>query len=383
MNMSINFEILKQVGGNLSAEEEVLLQEWLAESEDHRKLYENIRKSSSYNLSEEQLNVYREAYLNKLNRTEKRRQLTRRIQLLSGAAAAVAVLLWIGSLFIEPSKNNFTADVKYNDRDILLTTSTGEIMEWEKIDSDTLIIDGIAVAKQDYALSYPSVNQNEEIGTLALNRLYVPRGKEFQLELSDGTKVWLNSDTELQFPVSFSGKERRLSLKGEAYFDVAKNEASPFIVSIEGAEIKVFGTQFNVNTRKMEKQSATLIEGSISIKPDGGLEKILHPGETAEINRLTDELKVLHTDTRTYTAWRYKGYLFENETIENILNELALWYDVDIVYEDEQVKKERFSGWLQRKESILAILQPIEKTNYVHFSLERNKIIVKQHINSD
>jgi ferric-dicitrate binding protein FerR (iron transport regulator) len=203
------------------------------------------------------------------------------------------------------------------------------------------------------------------------------------LELSDGTKVWLNSDTELQFPAQFSGNERRLTLKGEAYLDVAKNNEIPFILSIEGAEIKVFGTQFNVNTRKTEKQSATLVEGSISITQESGQEKILHPGETAEINRLTGEMKVMVTDTRLYTAWRYKGFLFENETIENVLEELALWYDVEIVYEDELVKKERFSGWLQRKDAIMSILLPIERTTYLHFSPEQNKVIVKQNNNSN
>ncbi|GHT62148.1 iron dicitrate transporter FecR [Bacteroidia bacterium] len=381
--MFINFEIIKHIGRILSKEEEILLQKWLAESEEHRKLYENIKNSSLYNLSEEQLNVWREEYINKLNRLGKRRRMIRRIQIFSGAAAAIAILLWTSSLFLAPPENNLTTDVKRNDRDILLTSSTGEIVEWDKIKSDTLYIDGVAVAKQAYALSYPSMKQEDEAADVALNRLYVPRGKEFQLELSDGTKVWLNSDTELQFSVLFSGKERRITLKGEAYFDVARDETTPFIVSIEGAEIKVLGTQFNVNTRNMEKQSATLITGSISITQEGQAEKILHPGETAEINRLTDEMKILYTDTRVYTAWRYKGYLFENESLENVLEELALWYDVEIVYEDEQMKQERFSGWLQRKDDVMSILRPIEKTNYVYFSIERNKIIVKRHINSD
>ncbi|MDR0845227.1 MAG: FecR domain-containing protein, partial [Tannerella sp.] len=350
--MVIDFEIIKHTGRELSVEEENLLREWLAESEEHRRLYENIQNSAFYSLSDEQLNVWRDEYVNKLNRLGRRRRMIRRIQYFSGAAAAIALFLWIGSLFIEEPEKNLTADVKRNDREILLTSSTGEIVEWDKIESDTLYIDGVTVAKQDFALSYPSAKQEDEkIAEVALNHLYVPRGKEFQLELSDGTKVWLNSDTELQFPVAFSGTERRLSLKGEAYFDVAKDETTPFIVSIEGAEIRVLGTQFNVNTRKMEKQSATLIIGSISITQEGGQEKILHPGETAELNRLTDEMKVLQVDTRTYTAWRYKGYLFENETIENILDKLALWYDVEIVYEDEPVKHERFSGWLQRTES--------------------------------
>jgi ferric-dicitrate binding protein FerR (iron transport regulator) len=386
--MIIDLEIIKNTNGDLSDEEEALLQEWLAESETHRQLYEKIHTDSPYYLPEKQFNTWREDYNTKLSQLEKKRKKIVRIWIASGIAASVAIILGIQFLFSTPAEDKRVAqDIvsNPNKQDILLTTASGEVLEWENIEaSDTLYIDGIATTKQAYALSYipakqqdVSAKEEEEV----INRIYVPRGKEFQLELSDGTKVWLNSDTELQFPALFVGKERRLTLKGEAYFDVAKNEEMPFVLSIEGAEIKVFGTQFNVNTRKIEKQSTTLIEGSISITQDGEPEKILHPGETAEINLLSGEMKVLNADTRIYTAWRYKGYLFENESLENVLEELALWYDVEIVYEDEQVKKERFSGWLQRKDEIMSILRPIEKTSYLHFRLEQNKVIVKQSTN--
>jgi len=189
--------------------------------------------------------------------------------------------------------------------------------------------------------------------------------------------VWLNSDSRFTYPVTFTGKYREVQLDGEAYFQVSRNEARPFRVHTQGMDVVVLGTEFNVNTRRPEQVQTTLVKGKVGVETVSEKPVLLQPGEMASTNVLTGRTRKEQVDVERFVAWRYGAYCFEDATMEKILTELGLWYDVEIEYRNEQLRRERFSGYLLRGESITSILHKIEQTTYVHFTVAGNRIIVK------
>lgn len=174
------------------------------------------------------------------------------------------------------------------------------------------------------------------------------------------------------------GKERRVWLEGEAYFEVTKDAAKPFIVEVNGMEIKVYGTQFNVNTRRDDQMQTTLVEGSVSVKPKGLAEVRLKPNQQAVFNKLVGRVTVREVDVLSYVAWQRGNYYFENKSIGEILDELSLWYDIQVFFMNNEVSNERFSGYLPRYEEIDELLSLIEKTSHVRFEIKGRVIVVRK-----
>ena len=172
--------------------------------------------------------------------------------------------------------------------------------------------------------------------------------------------------------MKFVGKERRVWLEGEAYFEVTKDAAKPFIVEVNGMEIKVYGTQFNVNTRRDDQMQTTLVEGSVSVKPKGLAEVRL------VFNKLVGRVTVREVDVLSYVAWQRGNYYFENKSIGEILDELSLWYDIQVFFMNNEVSNERFSGYLPRYEEIDELLSLIEKTSHVRFEIKGRVIVVRK-----
>ena len=160
------------------------------------------------------------------------------------------------------------------------------------------------------------------------------------------------------------------------YFEVTHHENKPFIVHTAGMKVKVLGTEFNMNTRNTAGIQTTLVKGKVVVEGEHFTAVVLNPGELATADIKTGKVDIVPVNVRKYIAWRYGEYFFEEATMEEILNELSLWYDVEIVYRQEQLRKEKFSGCLRRSESIVSLLNKIEQTTYVHFSVEPNRIIV-------
>lgn len=208
--------------------------------------------------------------------------------------------------------------------------------------------------------------------TIADNRLYVPAGQRVKLTLQDGTDVWLNSQTTLVYPAVFSGKERRISVEGEAYFDVAKNPEKPFIVSSQGIEMKVLGTKFNVHSYPGEKDIQTsLIEGSLHVyfsRPDKrGV--ILKPNEQVTIKDGT--MRIGAIPHHEYFSWRDGIYSFENELLIDILKKLQLYYDIKIEIKDPSIFKWEYTGKFRQRDSIDEILRMIQRIH--KFKIEKDE----------
>ncbi|MGL5682729.1 MAG: FecR family protein [Marinifilaceae bacterium] len=206
------------------------------------------------------------------------------------------------------------------------------------------------------------------------NRLVVPRGGEYKLTLSDGTVVWLNSESVLEFPLVFTKDTRRVRLTGEAIFDVHRNENVPFVVEMENMNVKVMGTSFNISTHDNIVRT-TLISGRVEIETyDEKL--ILIPGQQAKLE--TGTLSVDNVDVDEHIAWRDGRFIFRSKPLKEVLSILSRWYDLDFILIDESIEKLHFTGNIPRHASIEDVLKLIECTNLIKFSIAENEICVSK-----
>ena len=210
-----------------------------------------------------------------------------------------------------------------------------------------------------------------------MNKLYVPRRGEYNLTLSDGTRVFLNSDSRLIYPVAFGKGKREVILQGEGYFDVAKDAVRPFLVRTDDMIVRVLGTSFNLKCYPGDTRvEATLVRGSVEVV-GGEREMLLAPGEQACLNRGSGKMEKAKVNTALYTSWKDGLFIFERERLEDILTILSRWYDVVIFYRRTDVKDDLFTGDLRKYDNIEEHLKMLEMTTNVQFEISGNTIIVK------
>ena len=211
------------------------------------------------------------------------------------------------------------------------------------------------------------------------NTMRIPVGGFYQLALSDGSRVWLNTMTELRFPVTFTGEQRKVYLTGEAYFEVAHDSEHPFIVETpDGMEVEVYGTEFNMNTYQKGVVQTVLVKGKVGIR--GNLsekEVMLAPEQMAVYEAETGKIQVDNVDPYKYVAWKDGEFVFERETIEEIMERLGRWYDVKVFYTDESLKQKRFTGVISRYANIEQVLHLIEGPATLRFEVKGNVVTVK------
>ena len=211
------------------------------------------------------------------------------------------------------------------------------------------------------------------------NKIIVPRGGEYNLVLADGTSVMINSDSKLSVPDRFEGKERRVRLEGEALFHVAQDVEHPFIVETDGGDVTVLGTVFNVNAYSGEDYvQTTLVEGRVAFQGKGMTDaRTIAPGEQITYDVQTNSVNVEKVDTRVYTAWTEGKWIIEGECLEEIMKQLARWYDVTLFYQNAEAKDLVFTGDLEKYSNCNVILDIISMTTNVEFELKDRVIIVK------
>lgn len=211
---------------------------------------------------------------------------------------------------------------------------------------------------------------------MAANVVSTPRGGQYQIVLSDGTKVWLNAASVLRFPARFVGQQRLVTLEGEAYFEVAKDRHKPFKVMSGGQTVEVLGTHFNIKSYADEKSiRTTLLEGSVRIRAKGrnGQENmaVLKPGEEATN---AAGLKVSQADIQEAIAWKNNQFTFHSEPLSAIMRDISRWYNVDVAYKGN-ISEMSFTGSISRYAGIAKVLETLELTNLVHFKIEERRII--------
>ena len=204
--------------------------------------------------------------------------------------------------------------------------------------------------------------------------IVVPRGGEYRITLSDGTRVHINADSKLRFPVAFTGHERVVQLSGEAFFEVAPSSECPFIVEVGTTRVRQYGTTFNINAYGANPE-VVLVAGSIGVTPEGGEEVALVPGQLAVCG---EQIAVSDVDVRPYIEWTQGRFTFDNERLADLVPDLVRWYDVEIAILDETVADMRFTGSVGRDETIEHIMNAISYTQDVRVTVKGNKIEISK-----
>ena len=374
--------IYKDKIGNLTEQEKCELLAWLEESDFNRQIFDELAKGSSLSRSyDEYRNIHREQVWNAIEKqiVPQRRQLSLR---WVGYAASVIILVVAGWFIFQMSDNKNVvqegkkvARITPGTQKAILYLDNGE--QVVLADNNTVVVeDSLSgrIEQVDKSLVYQTESTVKEE---RLNVLEIPNGGEFLVTLADGTKVCLNAVTKLTYPIAFVGKERRVRLEGEGYFEVKRDENKPFIVEINGMEVKVLGTSFNLRSFAADNRStATLISGKIEVKTSSRRVE-LSPNHQADLWVGENKLDVREVDAAVYSAWTKGRFVFRRERLETILDDVSRWYNVTVFYEQSSAKDILFSGIMERYADISKTLEMLEKTGKVSFIIDEQKIIVR------
>jgi transmembrane sensor len=369
----------KYMSGCASPEEERHLLDWYYDQSQQEALWE------SNNPNEEE-SVRRRMLVNIL---KNRKPSVRVIRLKHYAAAAVAVVLVMVSITAFLYKHELSKSVAVQqalksqaaDPSIrpgvnaaTLTLSNGSQILLDKSQKGILARQGnISVKKTaDGQLLYDLSGPPQQGTNNGLNTITTAKGQQYQIILSDGTKVWLDAQSSLIFPAVFSGTQRTVKLTGEAYFEVAKNKAMPFKVSVNHIEVEVLGTHFNIMAYPEEGTiNTTLLEGSVKVIKNNTF-KVIKPGQQAQVK---DDINVADVNVEKVIAWKNGNFSFDDEDIHTLMNQIARWYDLDVSYEPG-ISNERFSGEISRYKDVAEILKKLQLTQTIRFKLEGRRITV-------
>jgi transmembrane sensor len=393
--------IIKYLKGALSETEQEDLNTWLHASKKNQELFQKLTDSKWINA--ELTNLYQfdnykgwekvtrgfPNFLEKQSlKTEFHKRSIGRFWQRIAVAACILLFLGTGSYFLihqasrrkSPYAHVFVtaADKKAPDKNkAKITLANGKVIYLDSAANGTLVQQqGVNVVKlSGDQLAYKG---NATSSDFTYNTLHNPKGSRVvTLILSDGTKVWLNSASSLRYPVNFFGKERKVEMSGEAYFEVAKNAQMPFKVVVNQMEVQVLGTHFNINAYADEGEiKTTLLEGKVKIKANDKAVQLL-PGQQAEFSEaIPGAFTVdLYADVEKVMAWKSGMFEFDNTTLPAIMRQISRWYNVDVEYKSIP-GTEKFGGAINKDVPLSNVLKMLEE-NGVKFEFRENKIIVK------
>ena len=385
----IAYLIAGHLNGTLTEAESDELDDWITESDENLELFEkltdedNIQAAMNDYMRQEKEKAAAFASLQSTIRSETKKSLVRR---LWPYAAVAAVVIIGGLLYFLSTKNNdnpnekpvarkaVKSDVQAGSDKAVLTLSDGRTIILDSMKTGLLAQDGTVRIQQneDGEITYTGTDS-----TMAYNVVATPRGGQYQITLGDGTKVWLNADSYLKFPAGLKTAPRNVELRGEAYFEVAKNSERPFTVNVrtpigEGGIVKVLGTHFNINGYGDDgSTTTTLLEGSVQIEKSG-VTKLLQPGEKAIT---TSEIKISKTNVEEAVAWKNNKFLFRDAPIRSIGEQIKRWYDVDVEYRG--TISQHFNTEASRDIPLSQLLEGLEGTTQVHFELSGKHLVIK------
>ena len=375
MEIDIEEIVIKRLSEkHLSEDEERCFEEWYQDSVNRERYRDLVKIRSGLIASQVKKRINKERAWSKVRPVRK----IARIRTLLKYAAVIVLPLCVGFFLLtrESKQEKVTyADVvvQPGKKQAVLTLSSGQ----QVVLADTMVHvneKGISISNiPDKELVYKQVADTLKTREV-YNTVTVPRGGEYKLTLSDGTTVWLNSDSYIRYPVAFSGDTRWVELEGEAYFEVAKNAGKSFIVKMNDYNVRVTGTQFNVRNYSNENLATTLVEGGVQIERKGRVDK-LKPGQQAVLEG--NEICIRPVNVEEQVAWRNGVFSFSQCRLENIMEELARWYDVDVFYMNQQVKNYHFSAWFKRSSSINEVISILEKTQKISLDLKGRILTVK------
>lgn len=307
-------------------------------------------------------------------------------------AAAVIALFIIGAgsylFFIKDTKKEIakvsvpeikvTKDMLPGKNGAILTLSNGAQIVLDSSKNGTLAVQGNTnIIRKDGQILYD--HQSIATDEVLYNTMTTPKGRQYELVLSDGSKIWLNAASSIRYPTVFTGKERKVEITGEVYFEIAHNAEKPFKVTANGMEVSVLGTHFNINSYGDEATiKTTLLEGSVKIIKNNN-SCILVPGQQAQIaNNASENVKIkvlTEVDLDAVLAWKNGYFSFGETDLATMMRQIGRWYDMEIVYA-AKIPDRRFGGEISRNTNLLGVLKILEESK-VYFKIDGNKIIVQ------
>ncbi|MBO9153598.1 FecR family protein [Chitinophaga sp. GCM10012297] len=390
-----NDQIIRLIGKYLETSlddgERRILDEWLNAAEDNRRLFRELtdpqqvsrelRRFYAYNSERIAQKIGGEipAFAAPAPAPVHRLHFLRRW----GWAAAAVLLLGAGTWYFTTQQQTnpspatvAAAEISPGREGAILTLSDGRQVVLDSLANGT-------IAQQqgtDVVLSNGQLTYNDDRSDapgIAYNTMTTPRGRQFRITLPDGTRVWLNAASSIRYPVAFTGKERKVDITGEVFFEVSKDASKPFLVNAtDEVSISVLGTSFNINAYDNEKNiAATLLTGAVKVTvPGNSKAPVLRPGQQASINRASGQMQVLQAEPDRIMAWKNGLFNFEGAGIEDVMRQLERWYDIRVVYENG-IPDITFLGEIDRQIALPDLLEILRRTD-VDFRIEGRTLIV-------
>lgn len=366
--------------GTATDEDLKFLEAWLLQSTENRMTYERIMSGKPVaRLIKLGIRICPEKGYARLSKRITQRKY-KRLVILMAEIAAVAILGILIPMFLLTGKDGAepvaivqSSLIEPGGNRALLILDDGQAIDLEKLDSLSITSVGALFDKKGGKLEYRKSHTATQPGEM--NTLIVPQKGEYHLVLSDGTKVWLNSDTRLRYPISFEGNMREVWLEGEACFEVVSNPRMPFIVRSANLSTRVLGTVFNISAYADDPSvMVTLVSGKVAVSPEGKNMSELLPGECLTYDASKGSVQVDEVNTDDVLAWKNGIFLFNREGMDVIVRKLARWYGVEIGYDAEAFGELKFFIKIKRYENIETILEVLKMTGKVDYSITNNKI---------
>lgn len=352
------------------------------DNEDLREEFERVRRLTALEANKAKMWKQVQSRMNKNSRYQVKRY-------LKYAAIIVAFVLAGGTWWMVKENPEEIISVELSETSMLspgtpkayILFSSGQRMDLTTTEHDTMIMEkGMQVrVGSSGKISYvPGDSGSILKQEIVYNTIVVPRGGEYKLELADGTLVWLNSDSELRYPVKFAGSQRDVWLKGEGYFEVSKNPEKTFRVVVDDMIVKVLGTSFNINAYKDRGNIlTTLVSGKVDIQDMSGKSLVvMNPNQQVDFRH--GKISVQEVDVTRFVSWIDGKFYFNDMTLENIMSQLQRWYDIEVFFVDEELKSYPFTGVIRRDFTAGQIFEIIEKTTRVKFNV-RGKCVTVNH----
>ena len=381
MNSETIYQIIHSILADEATDEERrIFTEWLDASDANRAEYEKLKRLYQVTSHKNKNKTFNTEFAwQQVHKQTISKKKTFRLPVWTRYAAMVAIIVFAGMIYFskQPASTIHEVNMEEFSQPTLLLENGEKIALTEEsfsMQEKHVVIKNDAKNK----LVYEPQEEEEKI-TIQNNHLVIPKGKTYQLLLSDGTRIWLNSETEITYPTRFVGNKREITLIGEAFFEVAKNKEKPFIVNANGMEVKVLGTSFNVSCYTADKTiSTTLIEGSVSVKTENKKTVTITPSEQFTYNRDNAKTDIRIVNTELFTSWIDGKYIFKDATLEDIVKKLQRWYDFSVNYEDESLKYNHYSLIAERETNLDQLLEVISYTSNIKLERTNNIINIKK-----
>ncbi len=368
-------------GESLKREDLEILNEWLKASAENRRAYNDLKIFYQGSRFENTLNIHKayQEVVRKIKAEKNRRNFN-----IGKWASVAAVFLFGIALMSVVLRNNDEKEpiiaVKQSvsiDK-VVLTLANGVGYYLGESSDEELLYKTSAIYNRSGTLYFSS--NSSDIGVdNSLNTITTPVGKSHKIIFGDGSEVWLSAGSSLSFPDNFSGIDRRVKLKGEAYFKISKMSDRPFMVETEKAYVKVLGTEFDVRAYdKEEVFLTTLVKGSVVVSPQGASSHAINltPSQQYSLDHNTLFAEVYEVDTRVFTAWKDNMFLFRNAPLKDVLREFEIWYGTSFVFEDPKAEEVKISGYFKRPNSCNEVVDMINKLEKVVIVKQNDKFLL-------